>query len=35
MACRPSRRLSSDVSGQEVSRLLSDSAGTEQRAPVR
>ncbi|MGW2724680.1 PucR family transcriptional regulator [Streptomyces sp. NPDC001492] len=33
MAYRPSQRLSSDVSGQEVSRLPSDTAGTERRAP--
>ncbi|MFF9244778.1 PucR family transcriptional regulator [Streptomyces sp. NPDC014776] len=33
MACRPSQRLSSDVSGQEGSRLPSDTAGTERRVP--
>jgi len=33
MACRPSPRLSADVSGQEMPRLPSDPAGTERRAP--
>ncbi|MFJ4057646.1 PucR family transcriptional regulator [Streptomyces albogriseolus] len=33
MARRPSQRLSSDVSGREVSRLPSDTAGTERRDP--
>jgi len=33
MACRPSQRLSSDVFGQEASRLPSGTAGTERREP--
>lgn len=33
MACSPSQRLSPDVSDQEVSRLPSDTAGTERRDP--